>query len=286
VTALGTVYVVVALGLVAVAVVCVRSLSDRRDTAVSDLESELEASRLRLHDTQSKLETAEAERTASELLLKAAEAAPATPPGPAKVRPDRDAGSHFASQDRLVMNAVWRLQCLDLERDRLRAARLTTADPDGDLVGLAHGLQQEITRVREEIGTPGTFQSDLDREPDAAASLLLLHSVQSTLDFVARRCQAFDLYLNYRVHERRLAVTIVCDDFESEAPDDEAPGSSTAGNGGPVAGTVHTADAVATSRAVTEAAAIVGAIKPAGGRLVFDRDTDGRMRTHLSVPVR
>jgi hypothetical protein len=286
VTALGAVYVVVALALVAAAVFCVRALNDRRDAALSDLGSELEASRLRLRDVESKLATAEAERTASDLLLAAAEAPPVAPIDPADVPPRRDTGSHFASQDRLVMNAVWRLQCLDMERDRARSARLSTADTDSDLVGLAQGVQQEIARIREEIGTPGTFQSDLDREPDAAASLLLLHSVQSTLDFVARRCQAFDLYLNYRIHERRVAVTVVCDDFESEAPEDgtEAPEDHTAAYGDGVG--TRPAGVVATSRAVTEAAAIVGAIKAAGGRLVFDRDASGRMRAQLSVPVR
>jgi hypothetical protein len=278
--------VVVAVALGVTAVFCLR-IVNRRAHETAAFEAELASTRQRLLETEASLGVAEsnrlaaAERAAALQRLAETVAAAAANPGSTT---DVDMTSGHASQDRRVLDAVWRLACLDVELERFRAAGLSTAELDAGPVGLAQTVEQEIARIREEIGTPGAFECDLDQEPDAAAALLLLRSVQSTLDFVARRCQAFDLRLQLRVHERRLAVTVVCDDFESDpAPADATLGGAPAGGPGPSgAGATST---VATSTTVTEAAAIVKAISAAGGRLVFDRQSDGRMRAQLSVPA-
>jgi uncharacterized protein YneF (UPF0154 family) len=181
-----------------------------------------------------------------------------TPPGVAAATPagaDPDAG---VDRQGRILDAVWQLQCLDVELERRRQAGLSTASADSGGPDLAGAVQQEITRIREEIGTPGTFRSYLDAEPDPAVAVLLLRSVQSTLDVVARHAQAFDLELRHR--DGRLAVTVLCDDFEGPDPEE---------------GTVD-----------GEAAAIASAVAFAGGTLVFDLDPGGRVRALLSVPVR
>ena len=188
--------------------------------------------------------------------------------GPPAASPEGGSGDGIADppaagSDRAdrVVSAVWRLQCLDLERSRRREAGLSTAaGTDEGPIGLAQAVEEEIARTREEIGTPGAFRSDLEVEPDPAGALLLLRSVQSTLDFVARRSQAFDLHLHPA--DGALAVTVVCDDFEGDIP----AASATAGD-------------------TPDATAMAEVIASAGAALAFDRDADGRMRAQLRVEV-
>ncbi len=157
-----------------------------------------------------------------------------------------------SGRDRRVVDAVWQLQRLELERNRRRNAFLTTAvGPEEGKAGLAQAFRDELIRVREEIGTPGDFHSDLDIEPDPAAALLALRSVQSTLDVLARRAQALDLHLGDG--DGALAVTVVCEGSDDSQPADR------------------------------DTAAIAGAITHAGGDLVVDRDSDGRLRARLRV---
>jgi hypothetical protein len=279
--------VVVAVALGVTAVLCLRIVNRRaRETAA--FEAELASTRQQLQETEASLGVAEsnrlaaAERAAALQRLAETVAAAAASPGTTGSTTDVDTTAGPGSQDRRVLDAVWRLACLDVELERFRAAELSTAGLESGPVGLAETVEQEIARIREEIGTPGAFESDLPQEPEPAAALLLLRSVQSTLEFVARRCQAFDLRLHLRVHERRLAVTVVCDDFESDSPPSDPARSGSGLDGASAGGTTST---VATSTTVTEAAAIVKAISAAGGRLVFDRQADGRMRAQLSVPT-
>jgi hypothetical protein len=223
------------------------------------------------------------------------EAAPAvteedTPGGGTEGEPS-DAGPDRRGR---ILDAVWRLQCLDVELDRRRQAGLSTASADSGGPDLAGAVQQEITRIREEIGTPGSFRSYLDTEPDPAVAVLVLRSVQSTLDVVARRAQAFDLELRRR--DGRLLVTVLCDDFEGlvpttgtepdavtgpgDAAPTPAPPPSTPGESPP--GVVGEAQEATVD---DEAAAIAAAVALAGGSLVFDLDLEGRVRASLSVPV-
>jgi hypothetical protein len=209
------------------------------------------------------------------------EAGPASAPaGPAS---DRD-------HDRRTLDALWQLQRLELQAARRRDAGLSTAaGSDDGPVGLADAVRQEITRIREEIGTPGGFRSDLRAEPDPAAALLLLRSLQSMLDLVARRSQAFDLHLEGG--EPALAVTVLCDDFDGDGTDIGAAGAGLDPAAldpaalDPAALDPAAFDATAFAATDPEASALAGAIGPAGGTLVFGRSADGRVCAHLRVPT-
>jgi len=118
---------------------------------------------------------------------------------------------------------------------------------------LADVLGEEVARIREDTGTPGTLRLDLGSEPNAADSVLLVLSIQTLLDALSRHCQGYDLYVHE--WERRIAAVVVCEGFDG--PD----------------------------RVATDASAVLTAIAPAGGDMALDRDSQGRLRARLSLAV-
>ena len=149
-----------------------------------------------------------------------------------------------------VVDAVWALQQLRLELTRRDLATVSTAVIESGAVGLAEALAEEVGRIREEIGTPGEFRSELTVEPSTPGALLALRATEVVLAILTRRSDAYDLAVSEE--GERIVVSVVC-----EGADDTA---------------------AADTDAVGELIAL------AGGRLVVDRDEDGRMRAHLSVP--
>ncbi len=149
-----------------------------------------------------------------------------------------------------VIDAVWALQHLQVRLARRDLARISTAVQDTDGPGsLADALGEEVTRIREEIGTPGELEADLPEEPPPAVSLLVLRATETLLPILTRRSDAYDLRLTGGGPQ--VEVTVACEGTE---PD-----------GFPDADT----DAVA--------AAIAGA----GGTLTFARTDDGRVLARL-----
>ncbi|MBO0894446.1 MAG: hypothetical protein J2O39_08720, partial [Acidimicrobiales bacterium] len=120
-------------------------------------------------------------------------------------------------------------------------------------VSLAEVLDEEVSRIREETGTPGALRTSLHDEPPAGQSMLLLAGVQALLEALARHCQAYDLYVHH--WEQRLTAIVVCESFDG--PD----------------------------RVASDTEAVLSAIAPAGGELALDRDQQGRLRARLSLPL-
>jgi hypothetical protein len=155
---------------------------------------------------------------------------------------------------RRVLDATWNVHRLGVEAERRRNAEQTTVAVDLDApVGLYDALVDEVDRIREEIGTPGTVRGRLRSEPDPAAALLLFRAAQYTLGVLARRTQAFDL--NVAEAAGAVTVTVVCEDADVV----EMPGEETT--------------------------ALARAIRPAGADLYVDRDPAGQLRAQLSIPV-
>lgn len=153
-----------------------------------------------------------------------------------------------------TLDALWSLALLELERDRRDANAVSTAsEQDQPINGLLPSLAEEISRVREGTGTPGTLQTSIESNPTSGVSVLLLRGVQAILAAIGRHCQAYDLTV-YPV-EGRLVAQIVCEGFD-----------------GP--------DAVA-----RDATAVLAAVRRGGGDLALDRDEQGRLRAHLSIPT-
>ncbi|HWG74510.1 MAG TPA: hypothetical protein VG184_10710 [Acidimicrobiales bacterium] len=152
------------------------------------------------------------------------------------------------------LQALWSLALLDQDR----SWRLTMALPQGTDDGhrsrsLADALEGEVSRIREETGTPGTLEVSLDDEPGPGDALLVLRCVQGLLAVLARHSQAFDLRVV--TGDGRLVATVACDDFDG--PDTVAD----------------------------ETTALLSAVRGARGEVDIDRDTDGRLRATFSLPA-
>jgi hypothetical protein len=118
---------------------------------------------------------------------------------------------------------------------------------------LSDVLAEEVARIREDTGTPGTLRLTLPAEPRPADAVLLVLSIQALLDALSRHCQGYDLYVHE--WEQRLTAIVVCEGFDG--PD----------------------------RVAADASALLGAISPAGGDVTLDRDAQGRLRARLSLTV-
>lgn len=167
----------------------------------------------------------------------------------------QEAGRSSAPADAARLKALWSLALLDQDR----TWRLTMAMPQGTddkplARNLADALEGEVSRMREETGTPGTLDMALDGEPQPGDALLVLRGVQGMLAVLGRHSQAFDLYVG--TDEGCLVATIACDDFDG--PDTVAD----------------------------ETTALLRAVQPAGGELDIDKDVDGRLRARFILPAR
>jgi hypothetical protein len=108
---------------------------------------------------------------------------------------------------------VWALTELQQRWARRDEAGLSTApfDPAG-ADGLTGGLGLEIERIREEAGTPGDLTLELDVQPAAGLTLLVLRSLQVLLEVVTRRCDSYDLAV--RSDETELSTELTCHGFD------------------------------------------------------------------------
>lgn len=152
------------------------------------------------------------------------------------------------------LEALWSLVRLQHGWARRDAASTSTAPVAvAGPAGLAEALEDEVSRIREETGTPGTVRAVLDFEPSPADSVIVLQAVQALLAAFSRHCEAYDLYVHE--WEDRLSAVLVCDGFD-----------------GP-------------KSAFRDANDVLAAIKPAGGELDIDRDSRGRIRARLSFGI-
>jgi Tfp pilus assembly protein PilX len=156
-----------------------------------------------------------------------------------------------------TLAALWALTRIRQEWTSRQSAILSLEEepPEGRWVAatLEQVLDEEVSRIREDTGTPGTLRTSLPHEPSAAQSVLLITSLQALLDALSRHCQGYDLYVHE--WERRLTAIVVCDGFDG--PD----------------------------RVASDATSVLAAIAPAGGDLALDRDSKGRLRARLSLAV-
>jgi type II secretory pathway pseudopilin PulG len=159
--------------------------------------------------------------------------------------------------DAPTLSALWALTRIRQEWTSRQSAILSLAEepPEGQWAAATLGevLEEEVSRIREDTGTPGTLRTSLPYEPPAAQSVLLMTTLQALLDALSRHCQGYDLYVHE--WERRLTAIIVCDGFDG--PD----------------------------RVAADATSVLSAIAPAGGELALDRDAKGRLRARLSLAV-
>jgi hypothetical protein len=151
------------------------------------------------------------------------------------------------------LRTLWALALLEQDR----TWRLTMALPSGTdehrTRTLADALEGEISRIREETGTPGTLVVDLRREPEPGDAVMVLRSIQGLLALLTRHSQAFDLHVGTAAN--RVVTTVVCEDFDG--PDTVAD----------------------------EATALLEALRHSGGELTIDRSDDGRLRARMQFPT-
>jgi len=168
-----------------------------------------------------------------------------------------DPGLDSGPQTGATLAALWSLARIRQEWLSRQVASLTLegGHPEGAWaeVTLAEVLDEEVSRIREETGTPGALRTSLHDEPPAGRSMLLLAGVQALLEALARHCQAYDLYVH--LWEERLTAIVVCEGFDG--PD----------------------------RVASDTEAVLSALAPAGGELTLDRDQQGRLRARLSIPL-
>lgn len=150
------------------------------------------------------------------------------------------------------LQSLWALALLEQDR----AWRLTLALPGGGderrSASLHDALEGEISRIREETGTPGSLEVTVTRQPSAGESLMMLRGVQGLLAVLTRYSQAFDLRLDEE--GGGLMATVICEQFDG--PDTVAD----------------------------EATALLQALRPSQAAIDIDRSDDGRLRARLTLP--
>jgi hypothetical protein len=211
----------------------------------AEVHHELEVARQRI-------DSLEASR--SEPTISAADPAVAVPAAPtSEAGDDADHGTEAIGVP--TLSALWALTRIRQEWTSRQSAILSLDEepPEGQWADatLAAVLEEEVSRIREDTGTPGTLRTALAHEPPAAQSVLLMTSLQALLDALSRHCQGYDLYVHE--WEQRLTAIVVCDGFDG--PD----------------------------RVAADAASVLAAIAPAGGELALDRDNKGRLRARISL---
>lgn len=181
--------------------------------------------------------------------------APTTDAPPTTAPAPDTAGPAGADPSVAVVEALWGLSVAERHRIRREDAAVSTAEPGWrpDGLDLQEALAEEVGRRREETGTPGTLDVDLPGDPGPGQSMVALRAVQGLLDALGRHCQAYDLYVHH--FEDRLLAVVVLDGFDG--PD----------------------------TAADDTAAVLAALGPVDGRLEVDRDSEGRLRARLSLPV-
>jgi hypothetical protein len=148
------------------------------------------------------------------------------------------------------LGVLWSLAQLEQQRAwRLSLAPAARPEPDG-LAGL---LAMEVERIREEVGTPGSL--DVELEPPVAAddAVLAFVAARELLAVLVPHTQAFDLAVGR--DGTRLEVEVVCVGWEG--PDSAAD----------------------------DIGRLLATVAPAGGDLQVDADDDGRLRATMQLPL-
>ncbi|HLH47593.1 MAG TPA: hypothetical protein VKV25_10555 [Acidimicrobiales bacterium] len=114
-----------------------------------------------------------------------------------------------------AIGVLWDLSELRQDWVRRTQAQLTTAPPDAAGKGLAGALDLEVTRTREEAGTPGELLATVDEEPSPASALLTLTAVQLLLEAVGRHCDSYHLVASSG--EGAVHVALTCEGFDGGA---------------------------------------------------------------------
>lgn len=167
----------------------------------------------------------------------------------------RNAQRRPSNQDGRI-DALWALGDLETRRSGYVSAPPGPSGETGQpepLESLKVGLAAEVTRIREEIGTPGELEMGEFHGLDRGDSLVVVRATQALLAALARHCDAYDLRVEQDTHEARAVVT--CERWEG--PD----------------------------RSADDMSALLKALEPVGGELDLDRDGAGRLRAALTIPV-
>jgi hypothetical protein len=262
-----TVIVVAVVAVVVIRVVLVGLLRARRATAVatrravaaradlSNVREELRAERERNEDLDRRRREAEQQAVEAN---ETAKILAGHDQGPAQVSEGGASdvaavGGHLSE----ALDALWSLTRIRQEWAGRQTATIGLVDEPGSGTWssntLGDVLAEEVARIREDTGTPGTLRLALTDEPRPADAVLLVLSVQALLDALSRHCQGYDLYVHE--WEQRLTAIVVCEGFDG--PD----------------------------RVATDTSSVLGAISPAGGDVTLDRDAQGRLRARLSLTV-
>jgi hypothetical protein len=281
-----TVVIVAVVAIVIILVVLVALLRARRSAAVatrrtsaaraelSTTREELLAGRERVEDLDRQLRDAQraaldAKETARLLAgpeVKPAEV-PAPAPEPVPVAPAADEPNPMAAaldeasttlgRRNSALDALWALTRIRQEWAGRQTATIGLPGDPGRTAWstntLGDVLGEEVARIREDTGTPGTLRLSLADEPAPADAVVLVLSIQALLDALSRHCQGYDLYVHE--WEQSLTAIVVCEGFDG--PD----------------------------RVAADATTVKEAISPVGGDVAIDRDGQGRLRARLSLTV-
>lgn len=214
-----------------------RAQAERRagqsDARLADTQAELTAARSSTDTLRAELGAARAEVEAARIRARNAARTPAGPDS--------------------RLDALWALGDLEARRSGYVPASEAAVVGVDPLASLRLALTAEVTRIREEIGTPGELEIGQLPILDKGDSLVLGRAVQALLAALARHCDAYDLRLEQEAEQAKAVVT--CERWEG--PD----------------------------RSADDMSALLAALESIGGELDLDRDDAGRLRASLSVPV-
>lgn len=105
-----------------------------------------------------------------------------------------------------ALDALWGIGQLEASWALRDEAAITTATLDADAGGLAGVLGEEVERVRDEAGTPGTLRVDAPDVP-AGTATLVARGVHALVSPLARHCDSYAL----KVERSDLRVVVTVD---------------------------------------------------------------------------
>lgn len=128
------------------------------------------------------------------------------------------ATSDTATGDDSATEAAWQLEQLRLRLALARQAEVSTAPAYGVATPLAALLEEEVERIREEVGTPGALRWELGGHITQADSLLAYSAIRILLDVLNRRMQAYDLEVGGEPGED-IHLRVICHELDPAVPE-------------------------------------------------------------------